>query len=92
MFVPTPARFTFGSGAPVEVPRDQWRSLRAEDQLDAVLYLGPRASMKQVPLSAAMCSSARYIEERMRRIALTGIPPAEAERVKQLCAGIPPKN
>ena len=92
VFVPTPARFTFGSGAPVEVPRDQWRSLRAEDQLDAVLYLGPRASIKQVPLSAAMCSKRRYIEERLRRIALTGIPQAEAERVKQLCAGIPSKN
>jgi hypothetical protein len=92
VFVPTPARFTFGGDAPVEVPRDQWRSLRAEDQLDAVLYLGRRASINQVPLSAAMCSNRRYIEERLRRIALTGIPPTEAERVKQLCAGIPPKN
>ena len=89
MFVPAPARFTFRGDTPVEVPRDQWRSLRAEDQLDAVLYLGPRSAMQQVPLSRAICSNPRYIEERLRRIALTGIPPAEADRVRQLCVGDP---
>ena len=66
--------------------------VRAEDQLDAVLYLGPRSSMTQVPLSAAICSDPRYIEERLRRIALTGIPRSEADRVKQLCAGAAPRN
>ena len=63
-----------------------------EDQLDAVLYLGPRSATKQAPLSTAKCSNPRYIEERLRRIALTGIPQAEADRVKQLCAGVQPKN
>ena len=42
----------------------------------------------QLPLSTAMCANQRYIEERLRRIAMTGIPPAEAERVKTLCAGM----
>jgi hypothetical protein len=92
VFVPSPARFTFRGETRLEVPRDQWRPLRAEDQLDAVLYLGPRSAMKQVPLSTAFCSDPRYIEERLRRIALTGIPPAEADRVRQLCAGATPKD
>jgi len=92
VFVPAPARFTFRGETRVEVPRDQWRPLRAEDQLDAVLYLGPRSALKQVPLSAGICSDPPYIEERLRRIAVTGIPRAEADRVTQLCASVPPKN
>ena len=50
------------------------------------------AAMKQVPLSPAICSDPRYIEERLRRIALAGIPHAEADRVRQLCAGATPKQ
>jgi len=92
VFVPAPARVTFRGDQRVEVPRDQWRPLRAEDQLDAMLYLGPRSAMKQVPPSAAICSDPRYIEERLRRITLTGIPRGEADRLKQLCAGAAPRN
>ena len=91
-FVPAPGRFVFRGDTPVEVPRDQWRSLRAEDQLDAVLYLGPRSTMTEMPLSKEVCSDPRYIEERLRRIAVAGIPPAEADRVKQLCAHTLPKR
>jgi hypothetical protein len=92
VFVPSPARFTFRDDTTVQVPRDQWRSLRAEDQLDAVLYLGPRSAMKEVPLSRGICSDPRYIAERLRRIDLTGIPRAEADRVRQLCGSLPPKS
>lgn len=92
VFVPAPARFTFRGDTRVEVPRDQWRSLRAEDQLDAVLYLGPRSAMKQLPLSPGICSDPRYIAERLRRISVTGIPPAEADRVKRLCTRVLPES
>jgi hypothetical protein len=92
VFTPMRARFTFQGETPVQVPRDQWRSLRAEDQLDAVLYLGPRSEMRQAPLSATFCADPRYIEERLRRIALTGIPRAEADRVKQVCADAKPRK
>ena len=87
VLIPSPNRFNFQGGRPVPIPRDQWRSLRLEDQLDAVLYLGPKAAMKDMPLSSAICADSRYIEERLRRIALTGIPQVEAERVKKLCGG-----
>jgi len=88
-FTPTPVRIAFQNETRAQIPRDQWRSLRAEEQFDAVLYLGPRSAMTRSPMSPKICSDSAYIAERLRRIALTGIPPAEAERVKQLC-GIPP--
>jgi hypothetical protein len=84
-FVPSPKRFTFRADTIKEVPRDQWRSLRAEDELDAVLYLGPRSAMKEVPLSDRICANPRYVEERLRRIAVAGIPSEEADRVRRLC-------
>ena len=92
VFVPVPARFTFRGDTQVDVPRDQWRSLRAEDELDAVLYLGPRSALTQMPLDAGICADPRYIEERLRRITLTRIPRDEAERVEQLCSGARPKK
>ena len=82
---PSGPRFTFQAEKPVPVPREQWRPLRLEDQLDAVLYLGPKAAMRDMPLSKAICVDPRYVEERLRRIALTGIPQFEADRVKKLC-------
>ena len=85
VFVPSPTRFTFRADAIKEVPRDQWRSLRAEDELDAVLYLGPRSAMTQVPLSNRICANPRNVKERLRRIAVAGIPREEADRVRQLC-------
>ena len=83
-----PVRMSFQNDRPAQVPRDQWRSLRAEDQFDAVLYLGPRSTMTRLPMSPAICADSAYIAERLRRIALTGIPVAEADRVKQLCASV----
>jgi hypothetical protein len=85
VLAPSLGRFTFQNGKPVPVPRDQWRQLRLEEQVDAVLYLGPKSAMRDVPLSKAICADPRYIEERLRRITLTGIPQFEADRVKKLC-------
>jgi hypothetical protein len=85
-FTPIPARFEFQGERRVQVPRERWRTLRAEDQFDAVLYLGPSAAMTQTPLSPRICADSSYVRERLRRITLTGIPRAEADRVAQLCA------
>jgi hypothetical protein len=43
-------------------------------------------------LDASICANPRYVAERLRRIAVTGIPRDEAERVKQLCAVAVPKK
>jgi hypothetical protein len=68
------------------IPRDQWRTLRAEDQFDAVLYPGPQPSAG-VPVSPARCADDAYIET-LRRIAVAGLPPAESDRLKQYCASL----
>jgi hypothetical protein len=84
-FFPTPARFAFRGTERLQIPKDQWLPLRVEDQFDAVLYLGPDANRTEQPLSPSLCADKAYVEERLRRIALTRIPPFEAERVRKLC-------
>jgi hypothetical protein len=45
------ARFIVRNGTPQSIPRRQWRTLRMEDQFDAVLYLGSPSSITQARLS-----------------------------------------
>ena len=42
-------RFGVVDGKMAPISKEQWRTLRAEDQLDAILYLGPSAAMKVRP-------------------------------------------
>ena len=42
-------------GKPMLIPRDQWRLLSMEDQFDAVLYVGPRATITRSRPSPALC-------------------------------------
>jgi hypothetical protein len=62
------------------IPREEWKSLRAEDQFDAVLVT--RAHPVPVSPSAARCADKADITERLRRATLTGIG---VEALKQLC-------
>ena len=77
-------RFVVRDGKIVPATREEWRTLRAEEQFDAVLYLGPPPDEAD-PLSPTLCAEPGYVEMRLRRIALAGLPPPEVERVKQLC-------
>jgi hypothetical protein len=86
--IPSRARMTFRGDTMVPVPREQWASLPVEEQLDAVLYLGPKVRMTEVVVPALACAEAGFLEERLRRITLTGIPPFEADRVRKVCAGM----
>ena len=83
----TPSRSRMGmrDGRLAPIPESEWRKLAIQDQFDAVLYLGPQATLTTTTPSGARCSEPGYLEERLRRIALTGIPPFEAERARQLC-------
>lgn len=76
--------------AMVPVPREEWRSLPVQEQLDAVLYLGPQAQMTGTLTPAKACADPGFLDERLRRIALTGIPSFEADRVRAICAGRTP--
>jgi hypothetical protein len=80
-------RFAIKDGKPdfsAPIPRDQWKALRAEDQFDAVLYMGPGPSPR-IDLDPARCADKAEFEEHLRRTAATGVPPVEAERLKKLC-------
>jgi len=82
-------RFAIRDGTLVPISRDEWRSLKMEDQFDAVLYLGPRSTITVVAphhLSAELCADPEFLPKRLARLALTGLPSIEAERLKQLCA------
>ncbi len=66
------------------IPRDQWKTLRAEDQFDAVLYMGKGPSPR-LDLDPARCGEKAEFDEHLRRTAVSGVPPMEAARLKQLC-------
>ena len=73
-------RFAIRDGKMVPVPREEWRTLRAEDQFDAVLYLGAEPGA-EAPWSPALCADSAYLDMRFKRIALAGLPPKETERL-----------
>jgi hypothetical protein len=77
-------------GKPVPIARDQWRSLRMEDQADAVLYPGAASGIRISRLSPELCVDSAYMEMRLRRIGLAGLT-GEAERLKQYCRTAAPK-
>jgi hypothetical protein len=83
----SPPRAEFRDGKVVPVTKEQWRSLPAEDQLDALLYLGPPGAMTDVPLSKAVCTEPGYLETRLKRLAVSGMPPPIADELKAHCAG-----
>jgi len=73
---------------------DQLRSLRAEDQFDALLYLGPRSSLTTSPLAPARCLDAPYMEMRTSRLKVFPPPPGAPDPVEQLkryCAAQTPR-
>jgi hypothetical protein len=84
-----PRRFAVRDGAIVPIDRQHWRTLRAEDQFDAVLYLGPNDEPRRDPVSKALCAEPGYLDMRLGRIAAAGLPPPETERVHRLCGGAP---
>jgi hypothetical protein len=86
-----PARFTLRDGKFAAIPREEWRTLRMEDQFDAILYLGPPSAMTNAQPSRALCSDPVYVRTRLARMALVGLPPPEIDRLKQLCSVPPPK-
>jgi hypothetical protein len=83
-----PGRFAIRDGKIVPIPEEQWRKLRAEEQFDAVMYLGPPPATRTEPLSKKLCAEPGYVEMRLKRIALAGLPPPEVERVKKLCGDV----
>jgi hypothetical protein len=67
------------------LPKSEWRSLRMEDQVDAIIYLAKEST--SAPLSPSLCADPNYMKMRLERIALAGLPQGEADRVRRLCGG-----
>ncbi len=90
VFSPTdPPRATIRDGRIVPIPRDQWRSLRAEEQFDAVLYLGPPSGMTRSLLSPSLCRDAAYMDMRRERLSLLGMQ-RDLEQLQSYCARVAP--
>jgi hypothetical protein len=79
-------RRSIRDGKVVPVPRNEWRQLAAEDQFEAVLYLGPPSSIVVSTWTRELCADDAYMKMRMERMALAGLPPSEANALKTQCA------
>ena len=84
-------RVAIRKGEFVPIQREQWIALRMEEQFDALLYLGPSSTVTTAALSPTVCADPGYVETRLKRIALVGLPPAESEQLTNFCATAPPR-
>lgn len=84
-FFGPPRRFAVRDGKIGPIPKDEWHKLPAEEQFDAVLYLGPTPQTQADPLPPNLCVEPGYVEMRLKRISLAELPPLEVDRVKKLC-------
>jgi hypothetical protein len=75
-----------GKSVPVAVVA--FRRLSVEEQLDAVLYLGPRTEgARSYEVPPALCRQPAFLQEQMRRMALSA-PAFELDRLREYCAKI----
>jgi hypothetical protein len=77
-------RFPIKNGQPdfsEPIPKEQWKTLKAEDQFDAILYTGKGPSPTVIP-DPARCADKADIEERLRRNAVIGF---SGDSLKKLC-------
>jgi hypothetical protein len=77
-------RFGIRNGQLVPLPRQEWQTMRMEDQFSAILYLGPPSSMTYATVPAALCQDSRFVDVRVQRLKRFG-PPVELENFKKAC-------
>jgi hypothetical protein len=66
----------------------QLSAMGIENQSDALLYLGPPSSITVGRLPAARCGDARYMEMRLKRMALMPGSQGQINQLKQHCATV----
>jgi hypothetical protein len=80
------ARRAFRNGKAVAIPREEWQSLRMQDQFDAVIYLGPKSSFEEWVLADEKCSDRSYLDMRLRRLSMFSMyHEAEIDQLKKRC-------
>lgn len=72
-------------GSFVPRPKEQWIDLKQEDQIDAVLYLGPSSTIGDRPLPRSLCTDPGYLDNRLQRMAIAELPKTEADRLRKFC-------
>jgi hypothetical protein len=77
-------RFAVRDGQLVPLSREAWKTMRMEDQFDALLYLGPPASMTNETVPRAVCQDSQFVSTRLQRLALAA-PPIEVDNFKKAC-------
>jgi hypothetical protein len=77
-------RFAMRDGKPSPLPREQWRVLPMQEMFDALLYLGPAATITTAKLPAALCSDAAYRQMRRDRMLLLN-QKAQADQFERDC-------
>ena len=78
------SRFGVKGGQLVPIPREEWKMMRMEDQFDALLYLGPPASMTTATVPTALCADADFVRRRLERLTHFG-PPVEVQNFRKAC-------
>ena len=78
-------RFAMRDGKPSPLPREQWRVLPMQEMFDALLYLGPAATITTARLPAALCADTAYRKMRRDRMLLLNHK-AQAEQFERDCA------
>lgn len=78
------SRFGVKAGQLAPIPRAEWKTMRMEEQFDALLYLGPPASMTTAPIPAALCADAGFVKRRLDRLERFG-PPIEVQNFRKAC-------
>lgn len=63
-------RVAIRNGGIVAIARDEWKSLRMEEQFDALLYIGPRSTITDAFVTPELCRDAAYTQMRAARMAL----------------------
>ena len=69
----------------VKIPKAEHKPMRMEDQADAILWSGVTPTPTPVLLSKETCGDPAYLPMRLKRIALAGLPPGEADVVRKAC-------
>lgn len=78
------SRFGVKGGQLAPIPREEWKMMRMEDQFDALLYLGPPASMTITTVPTALCADADFVRRRLERLTRVG-PPVEVQNFRKVC-------
>ncbi len=81
-------RFAVRDGKITPISREEWRQLPAEEQLDAVLYLGTPSTITNALWSPSLCADAEYMKMRLHRMEVAGIPPIEREQLLKHCKSV----